>query len=315
MVSCPGGAGHGDCARARVRARGVGSTTVVKPILRKAKGAKKMAAKRASSRSGAPKKPAPKKRAACKAPAKKRNMVKARAGTRLAASEVPIPTGGPVVPAKPDPARARKILAGLKRTYGPVTCALHHQSALELLVATILSAQSTDQNVNRITPGLFAKYRSPADYAAVSAKELEGDIHSAGFFRQKAKSLQGACRVMIERFGGQVPDTMEQLLELPGVARKTANVVLGTWFGKNEGVVVDTHVGRLAQRMGLTWQSRNDKDAVKIEADLMELVPRREWSYFSHAMIRHGRTVCRARRPDCESCTLSRWCPSAGAFD
>lgn len=315
MVSWPGDAGHGDCARARARARGIGSTTMVKRIVRKAKGAEKTASKTASSRSDGPKKPAPKKRAACKAPAKKRKMTKARAGTRLASSEVPIPAGGPVVPVMPDPVRARKILAGLKRTYGPVTCALHHQSALELLVATILSAQSTDENINRITLRLFAKYRSPADYAAVSAKELEGDIHSAGFFRQKAKSLQGACRVMIERFSGQVPDTMEQLLELPGVARKTANVVLGTWFGKNEGLAVDTHVGRLAQRMGLTWRSRNDKDAVTIEADLMELVPRREWSYFSHAMIRHGRTVCKARRPDCESCTLSRWCSSAGVFD
>ena len=216
--------------------------------------------------------------------------------------------------AKPDPARARKILAGLKRTYGPVTCALHHQSALELLVATILSAQSTDETINRITLKLFAKYRSPADYAAVSAQELEGDIHSAGFFRQKAKSLQGACRVMIERFGGQVPDTMEQLLELPGVARKTANVVLGTWFGKNEGLAVDTHVGRLAQRMGLTWRAKNDKDAVKIEVDLMELIRPEDWTYFSHAMIRHGRRVCTARKPDCGSCTLSSWCPSAGAF-
>jgi endonuclease-3 len=196
-----------------------------------------------------------------------------------------------------------------------VTCALNHQSALELLVATILSAQSTDQNVNRITPGLFSKYRSPEGYAVVPAEELERDIHSAGFFRQKTRSIQGACRLMVERFGSQVPDTMDELLELPGVARKTANVVLGTWFEKNEGVVVDTHVGRLAWRMGLTWQARNGKDAAKIEADLMELLPRKEWTYFSHAMIRHGRLVCAARSPDCSGCPVDGLCPSAGTFE
>ncbi|HUU83998.1 MAG TPA: endonuclease III [Phycisphaerae bacterium] len=212
-------------------------------------------------------------------------------------------------------ARAGNILAELKRTYGPVSCALHHASALELLVATILSAQSTDENVNRITPELFAKYRTPEDYAAVSAEELEKDVYSTGFYRQKTKSIQGACRLMVERFEGHVPDTMEDLLALPGVARKTANVLLGTWFGKNEGVVVDTHVGRLSRRMGLTWRSKNDKDAVKIEADLMELVPQEEWAYFSHAMIHHGRTVCTARKPDCGACTLASLCPSAGTLE
>ena len=212
-------------------------------------------------------------------------------------------------------ARAKKILAKLRRTYGPVTCALNHRSALELLVATILSAQCTDENVNRVTPRLFGKYRTPTDYATAGAEELEKDIHSTGFFRQKSKSIQAACRLIVERFGDEVPETMEELLELPGVARKTANVVLGTWFGKNEGVVVDTHVGRLAWRMGLTWRAKNDKDALKIETDLMELLAREEWTYFSHAMIRHGRRVCSAKKPACKSCTLAGICPSAGTFE
>jgi len=212
-------------------------------------------------------------------------------------------------------ARAQAILEGLHAAYGPVTCALQHKSALELLVSTILSAQSTDANVNRVTPGLFTKYPNAEDYANAPAEALERDIHSTGFFRQKTKSLQGACRVMVEQFGSQVPDTMEGLVELPGVARKTANVILGTWFGKNEGVVVDTHVGRLAQRMQLTWRAKNDKDAVKIEADLMELLPREEWTYFGHAMIAHGRKVCSARKPACPSCPVAGHCPSAGTFD
>jgi len=212
-------------------------------------------------------------------------------------------------------ARARRIVSGLRRTYGPVTCALHHGSALELLVATILSAQSTDQNVNRITPDLFRKYPDAAAYAQAPIEELERDIHSTGFFRQKARSLQGAARVILERFGGGVPDTMEDLLELPGVARKTANVVLGTWFEKNEGVVVDTHVGRLAQRLALTWRSRNDKDAVKIESDLMELIPRKGWTDLSHLLIRHGRQVCSARKPQCSICSIREMCPSAGTFE
>jgi endonuclease-3 len=202
----------------------------------------------------------------------------------------------------------------LKRAYGPVTCALNHSSALELLVATILSAQSTDENVNRITPGLWAKYPGPEAYAAAPRAELETDIYSTGFFRQKAKSIQGACRLIAGEFGGEVPGTMDDLLRLPGVARKTANVVLGTWFGKNEGVVVDTHVGRLAQRLGLTWRAKNDKDAVKIETDLVELVVRKDWTYLGHALIRHGRQVCRARKPDCDGCVLATVCPSAGAF-
>ena len=210
--------------------------------------------------------------------------------------------------------RAAKILAKLKRDYASANCALNHGSALELLVATILSAQSTDENINRLTATLWKKYRKPEDYAKVPAAELETDIRSSGFFRNKTKSIQGACRMIVDEFGGQVPDTMENLLRLPGVARKTANVVLGTWFGKNEGVVVDTHVGRLAQRMALAWRAKDDKDAVKIEVDLMELIPRRSWTFFGHAMIHHGRAVCSARKPKCETCSVSGLCPSAGVF-
>jgi endonuclease III len=224
---------------------------------------------------------------------------------------VPMPAESPTARKK----RAATILAGLKTVYPDADCALRHSSALELLVATVLSAQSTDETVNRVTRSLFAKYRTPADYADAPAEQLEDDIHATGFFRQKTKSIQGACRIMIDRFGGQVPETMEELIELPGVARKTANVILGTWFKKNEGIVVDTHVGRLAHRMGLTWTSKDEKDAVRIENDLVQLIPREEWTFFGHAMIWHGRRVCAARKPDCATCQVARHCPSAFTFD
>jgi endonuclease-3 len=211
--------------------------------------------------------------------------------------------------------RAKKILAGLRKTYGDVTCALRHENALQLLVATILSAQSTDENVNKVTPSLFKKYPSAKAFAEADRAVLERDIHSTGFFRQKAKSIQGACRLIIEQYGGEVPGRMEELLQLPGVARKTANVVLGTWFGRHEGIVVDTHVGRLAERMALTWRSKTSKDAAKIEIDLMELLPRQDWTYFAHALIRHGRLVCAARKPRCTECSLAKHCPSAEMFE
>ncbi len=207
--------------------------------------------------------------------------------------------------------RCKKALLALRRHYGEVTCALTHETALQLLIATILSAQSTDENVNRVTPALWAKYKSAGDFAASPEGELEEEVHSTGFFRQKAKNIRAACRLIDEEFGGQVPDNMEDLLTLPGVARKTANVVLGTWFGQNVGVVVDTHVGRLSQRLGFTWRSRDSKDAVKIERDLMELVPHAAWTYFSHVLIHHGRAVCSARKPDCNQCRLAKLCPSA----
>jgi endonuclease-3 len=208
-------------------------------------------------------------------------------------------------------ARARRILAGLKKLYPDADCALQHHGALELLVATILSAQSTDTNVNKVTPGLFERYRSASAFAEADPSDLEREIHSTGFFRQKTKSIRGACRRICEAYGGSVPDTMEDLITLPGVARKTANVILGTWFKRNEGIVVDTHVGRLACRMGLTWSSRDEKDAVKIEEDLVRLIPREDWTFFGHAMIWHGRRVCSARKPDCAGCLVAKHCPSA----
>jgi len=206
-------------------------------------------------------------------------------------------------------ARVRKILARLEQEYPDANCALHHSSALELLVATILSAQSTDARVNMVTPALFAKYRNAAAYAAADPALLEQEIHSTGFFRNKTKSIIGMAQALVEHHGGRVPDSIEALVQLPGVGRKTANVVLGTWFGKNEGIVVDTHVQRLSTLLGLTKQTTPEK----IERDLMALVPRDRWTWFSHTLILHGRQVCIARRPKCEICVVNRWCPSSRA--
>jgi endonuclease-3 len=203
--------------------------------------------------------------------------------------------------------QARKIIARLKREYPDATCALQHHSALELVVATILSAQCTDARVNLVTPHLFAKYRTAADYAAADPRVLEKEIQSTGFFRNKTKSIIGMAQALVERHGGEVPQTMEELTALPGVGRKTANVILGTWFKKNEGVVVDTHVHRLTRLLGLTRQD----DPVKIEQDLMEIVPRADWTWFSHTLIQHGRNVCIARRPRCADCVVNRLCPSS----
>ncbi|HET8712663.1 MAG TPA: endonuclease III [Gemmatimonadales bacterium] len=203
--------------------------------------------------------------------------------------------------------RARKIIARLKKAYPDATCALNHGNALELVVATILSAQCTDARVNMVTPHLFAKYRSAADYAAADPRVLEKEIQSTGFFRNKTKSIIGMAQALVERHGGEVPQTMEELTALPGVGRKTANVVLGTWFRKNEGVVVDTHVQRLSALLGLSRLG----DPVKIEQELMEIVPRDDWTWFSHTLIHHGRGVCIARRPQCGDCVLNRLCPSS----
>jgi endonuclease III len=211
--------------------------------------------------------------------------------------------------------RTKKILAGLHKLYPDATCALEHTNAFQLLIATILSAQSTDVTVNKVTPVLFAKYPTPKALAAARPADIEKIIHQTGFFRQKTKSVIGASQAIVDRFGGQVPDNLESLITLPGVARKTANVVLGTAFGKNEGVVVDTHVGRLATRLGLTWTARNPKDAVRIEQDLIQIVPRAEWTFFGHALIWHGRRICIARKPKCPECLLAKHCPSAGTFD
>ena len=211
--------------------------------------------------------------------------------------------------------RAGRIVAELDRLYPDATCALTHKSALQLLVATILSAQCTDERVNMVTPALFKRYTNAEAFAEAEPAELEAMIQSTGFFRNKAKSIMGAGRVLTERFGGEVPDTMDELLELPGVARKTANVILGTWFRKNVGVVVDTHIGRLAHRLGLSWRSKDTKDAVKIEKDLMEVLPQDSWTDTGHTLIYHGRKVCSARKPDCAACTLTDLCPSANTFE
>ncbi len=205
------------------------------------------------------------------------------------------------------PERLTKILRTLARVYGDATCALVHRSALELLVATILSAQCTDHRVNIVTAALFKKYRTARDFAEADIKALEEDIRSTGFYRNKAKSIQGAAKMIVEKHDGQVPSTMEELLELPGVARKTANVVLGTWFHKASGVVVDTHVHRISRRLQLT----REDDPKKIEQDLMKLLPMEEWITFSHRLIWHGRRICAARKPKCGECPIAGECPSA----
>jgi len=203
--------------------------------------------------------------------------------------------------------RTHEIIRQLKRSYPEAKCSLNHTNAFELLVATILSAQCTDDRVNIVTADLFRKYRKPDDYLKVSPRELEKDIQSTGFFRNKTKSIQGASKMLIDEYGGEVPQTMDELLELPGVARKTANVVMGNAFHIASGVVVDTHVTRLSHRLGLT----KEKDPQKIERDLVEIVPKKDWILFSHLLIAHGRKVCKARAPLCEECQVEKWCPSS----
>lgn len=202
------------------------------------------------------------------------------------------------------PERIQAILGHLDQLYPDVKCALHHSSAWELLVATILSAQSTDVNVNRVTPGLFAKYPTVQDFAKLEPEQLEPDVKSTGFFRNKSKSVVGAAKKIVSDFGGQVPDEMDELLTLPGVARKTANVVLGSWFGKGVGVVVDTHVHRISRRWELT---KNDEPG-KIEQDLMKVIPQDRWILFSHQVIHHGRNLCIARKPKCADCPIEPLC-------
>ena len=203
--------------------------------------------------------------------------------------------------------RVRKIIRLLKRAYPDAKCSLNHSNAFELLIATILSAQCTDARVNIVTQDLFRKYRKPEDYLKVSAKELERDIRTTGFFRNKTKSIQGTAKVLTEEYGSKVPETIEELLELPGVARKTANVVMGNAFGISSGVVVDTHVTRLSHRLGLSSQ----KTAEKIEQDLIAIVPKKDWVIFPHLMIAHGRAICKARNPLCAECVVEKPCPSS----
>jgi len=203
--------------------------------------------------------------------------------------------------------RVRSVIRLLKRAYPDAKCSLNHSNAFELLIATILSAQCTDERVNIVTADLFRKYRKPEDYLRVSNKELEKDVRTTGFFRNKTRSIQGTARLLKEQYGGEVPNSMDELLELPGVARKTANVVLGNAFGVKAGVVVDTHVTRLSHRLGFS----QEKQAEKIERDLIELVPKKDWVIFPHLLIYHGRKVCKARNPACDECVVEKLCPSS----
>ena len=205
-------------------------------------------------------------------------------------------------------ARTKKIIAGLQKTYPDAHCELNYSTPLELLVATILSAQCTDKRVNMVTAELFKKYHTARDYAEAALTDLEQDIKTTGFFRNKAKNIQACCRKLVEKHGGEVPRTMEELTNLDGVGRKTANVVLGNAFNINEGVVVDTHVGRLSARLGLTKETHPEK----VEQELMKLVPGGQWTLFSHWLIWHGRRRCDARKPDCAVCEIRALCPSNG---
>jgi endonuclease-3 len=207
--------------------------------------------------------------------------------------------------------QAARVVRQLRRHYPDAKCALDFQTPLELLVATILSAQCTDERVNLVSKELFQKYRSAADYAQATQSQLEEDIKSTGFFHNKAKSIRECCRALVEKHGGEVPRDMDAMVELAGIGRKTANVVLGTAYGIASGIVVDTHVLRVSRRLGLTAQ----KDAARIEQDLMNLVPKKEWIDFGHRMIHHGRRICTARKPKCDECPLGAFCPRIGVGD
>jgi endonuclease-3 len=212
--------------------------------------------------------------------------------------------------ANPVRTRARRLVRELARLYPDVRIALEFADPLQLLVATILSAQCTDARVNQVTPALFARYPDAAAFAAAKPRELEAMIRSTGFFRNKARNIIACCQALVERHGGRVPETMEDLVPLPGVGRKTANVVLGNAFGV-PGIPVDTHVGRLSRRLGLTTHA----DPAKVERDLTAVLPRKEWVVFAHRMMRHGRQVCHSRRPRCEVCPLASFCPRVGVAD
>jgi endonuclease III len=228
---------------------------------------------------------------------------KGKAGKR---QNSPRPSGEKSAAAATNPQRVHAILEKLDEAYPKVTCALEHDTPFQLLVATILSAQCTDVRVNLVTKTLFAKYETPRDFAHANPSELEQDIRPTGFYRNKTKSIIGASRKIVEEFGGEVPRTMEELLTLPGVARKTANVVLGTAYGIAVGVVVDTHVIRLSNRLELS----HDSDPKKIEQDLMKIIPKDKWILISHQLIWHGRKICQARKPRCVECTLEHLCHS-----
>lgn len=218
------------------------------------------------------------------------------------------PARTPLADAAERKRQARRVVRRLAADYPDAVCALQHQSAFQLLVATILSAQCTDERVNIVTKDLFAKYPTAADLAAVPIGRLEKLVQSTGFFRNKAKNIKACAEALVKEYDGEVPQDLDTLVALPGIGRKTANVVLGTAFGIPTGVVVDTHVGRLSRRLGLTDQT----DPVKVERDLMDIVPQKEWIDFSHRMIHHGRQICGARRPLCDKCSMNKFCPQIG---
>lgn len=238
-------------------------------------------------------------------PSRKKPAKKSRPGRKTVKGARPKPSAAARNKGT-DPARVRAILEKLDQAYPAANCALTHQNAFQLLIATILSAQCTDERVNQVTPGLFAKYPTPANLAYANPGELEQEIRPTGFFRNKTKSIVGASKKIVEEFHGEVPRTMEEILTLPGVARKTGNVVLGTAFGIASGIVVDTHVQRLAGRLDLT----KNTDPKKIEQDLMQVIPKEKWILFAHQLIWHGRRVCQARKPRCIECNLERICYS-----
>jgi endonuclease-3 len=260
----------------------------------------------------AAKKPVAKKLVA-KKPAAKTSAVRAMPAAKTAKASKPVKVA--VAKTKPPkgkydslaPERVKDILTRLDERYPNVRCALHHNSAWELVIATILSAQCTDVMVNKVTPGLFQRYPTPQAMAAATPEELEPILRPTGFYRNKAKSVVGASRAIVENFGGNVPDEMDKLLTMPGVARKTANVVLGSWFGQAVGVVVDTHVHRISRRLELTKAD----DPKNIEQDLMKVIPQNKWIDFSHQIIHHGRALCIARRPKCAECPLENICHAA----
>ncbi len=232
-------------------------------------------------------------------------MVAKKTAVRVVARKGRSPA--PAKASRTDPKRTKEILRRLEQAYPDAKCALTHSNPFQLLVSTILSAQCTDERVNMVTPGLFKKYPTPRDFAALRPEVLEAEIRSTGFFRNKTKSILGASQKIVKEFGGKVPQTMEELLTLPGVARKTANVVLGTAFGKGEGIVVDTHVTRLARRLDLT----KEENPEKIERDLMKIIPQDKWIDFAHQLIFHGRRCCTARKPNCSACPVEDLCYSA----
>jgi endonuclease III len=236
-------------------------------------------------------------------------MTRKASRTAATAMKARVPAKKSAAAPKLDPkSQATKVLRRLKADYPDATCALGHETAFELLISTILSAQCTDVRVNMVTPELFRRWPTPADLARAPIEQIEKVIQSTGFFRNKAKNIRGCSQALCEKYDGEVPQEIEKLVELPGVGRKTANVVLGTVYGLATGVVVDTHVTRLSNRLGLTKHT----DATKIEQDLMQLLPKREWVDFAHRMIEHGRQICIARKPRCPNCSMNKFCPKIG---